>query len=237
MAAAGIAAPKDMLEGPHGYYALFEEGHELTGALSALGREWRIAEVAHKPFPSGRATHGVIDGLLEMQKAEDFTAADVSRIEARVPPLTHQLVGRAPHDGMSPNQARLCLAFAAARALRNRGLGVADFQPGALADSDTLDLARRIAVAVDDNPDPGALTPVTVRVSLRDGRELNGGQSIVYGNPRKPMSRDAHLAKFHANWRAGAIDLPPDNAGRLAALIDDIEAVSDMRELVDLMVR
>ena len=52
---------------------------------------------------------------------------------------------------------------------------------------------------------------------------------------KKPMSRSAHLAKFHANWRAA--DLPPANASRLAALVDDIEAVPDMAELVDLMLR
>ena len=235
MAAHGIIAPKDMLEGPYGYYALFEEGHDLTGALGALGVQWRICDVAHKPFPSGRATHGIIDALLELQAREGFSAADVAGIEARIPPLTYQLVGRAPRDAMSPNQARLCAAFAAARALQNRGLAVADFQPAALADRDTLNLARRITLAMDDNPDPNALTPVTVTLKLRDGREFTSSQSIVYGNPQKPMTREAHLAKFHANWRAAA--MPPGNAARLVALVDDIEAVSDMRKLVDLMVR
>ena len=235
MAADGIVAPADMLEGPYGYYALFEEGHDLAGALGALGQDWRIAEVAHKPFPSGRATHGVIDGLLALQASKGFAAADIAHIQARVPPLTHQLVGRVPQDAMSPNQARLCIAFSAARALQKRGLGVADFLRAALADAQTLDLARRITVVKDDNPDPNALTPVAFIVGLRDGREFNGSQSIVYGNPKKPMSRSAHLAKFHANWRAA--DLPPANASRLTAMVDDIEAVPDMAELVDLMLR
>lgn len=235
MAADGIVAPTDMLEGPYGYYALFEEGHDLAGALGALGQDWRITEVAHKPFPSGRATHGVIGGLLELQASEDFAATDVADIEARVPPLTHQLVGRVPQDAMSPNQARLCIAFSAARALQNCGLGVADFQPAALADAPTLELARRITVVKDDNPDPNALTPVGFTVRLRDGKEFHGSQSIVYGNPQKPMSRTAHLTKFHTNWRAAG--LPQDNADRLAALVDDIEAVPDMANLVDLMLR
>jgi 2-methylcitrate dehydratase PrpD len=235
MAADGILAPTDMLEGPYGYYALFEEGHDLPGALDALGQDWRITEVAHKPFPSGRATHGVIDGLLALQAREDFAAADIARVEARVPPLTHQLVGRVPQDEMSPNQARLCISFAAARALQNRTLGVGDFQPAALKDAQTLDLARRISVVQDDNPDPNALTPVAFKVTLRDGQTFDASQSIVYGNPQKPMSRTAHLAKFHANWHAAA--MPPDNANKLVAMIDDIEAVRDMAKLVDLMQR
>ena len=32
--------------------------------LRDLGKVWRISEVAHKPFPCGRATHGVLDGVL-----------------------------------------------------------------------------------------------------------------------------------------------------------------------------
>jgi len=136
---------------------------------------------------------------------------------------------------MSPNQARLCASFAAARALQNRGLGVADFQPTALNDTDTLNLARRIDVTTDDNPDPNALTPVAVTVTLRDGRVFEGSQSIVYGNPQKPMTRDAHLAKFRSNWHTGG--LPAGNADRLIAMTDAIESVPEMRSLVDLMVR
>jgi len=49
------------------------------------------------------------------------------------------------------------------------------------------------------------------------------------------MTGDAQLAKFHANWRASG--LPPDNAAPLAALVEDIESVSEMRKLVDLMMR
>ncbi len=237
MAATGIAAPREVLEGEFGYYALFESGHDLAGAAASLGQSWRIAEVAHKPFPSGRATHGVIDALLEVQREEQFKAKDVTAIEARVPPLTHQLVARPPRADMTPNQARLCVAFAAARALRAGTLGVADFSDDARGDLDTLALAKRITVLKDDNPDPNALTPVSVTVTLEDGRVLERIQELVYGNPAKPMTFDAHLAKFRGNWRAGAIGLPEDNAERLIALIDDIEGIADMRDIVDLMVR
>jgi 2-methylcitrate dehydratase PrpD len=237
MAAAGIEAPREMLEGEFGYYALFENGHDLADATAALGQDWRITEVAHKPFPSGRATHGVLDALMALQREAGFNAGDITAIEARVPPLTHQLVARPPGAGMTPNQARLCVAYAAARALGSNTLGVGDFSDEARNDAETLTLAGRITVLQDDNPDPNALTPVSVTVALEDGRVLERTQELVYGNPAKPMSHDAHLAKFRGNWRAGAIGLPEDHAERLIALIEDIESITDMRDIVDLMVR
>jgi 2-methylcitrate dehydratase PrpD len=237
MAAAGIEAPRDTLEGAFGYFALFEESHDFPAAVARTGKPWKITEVAHKPFPSGRATHGVLDAVLELQREAGFAARDLSHIEAHVPPLTHQLVGRAPHADMTPNQARLCISYAAARALRNGRLGVEDFMPEALSDPNTLALARKVSIIKADNQDPNALTPVSVQVALENGDRLERTQEVIYGNPAKPMSRDAHLAKFRTNWRTGAHALPPENAERLIELVDDIGAIADMREIASLMVR
>ena len=236
MAAAGIRAPRDMLEGPYGYYALFENGADIEGLRSALGKVWRITEVAHKPFPSGRATHGVVDALLELQKSEGFVAGEIEKISAHVPPLTFQLVGRVSSSDMTANQARLCIAFASARALLNQGLGIVDFQPEALRDAATHDLARRIAVFVDNNPDPNALTPVRVEVQLKTGRVLDRKIAVIYGNPANPMTHEAHLAKFRTNWHSAAVPLPAANADRLIGTVEKVENLQDVKALVDLLV-
>ena len=89
-------------------------------------------------------------------------------------------------------------------ALQGGGVGLDDFTPEALADPVRLDLARRIGVSADDNPDPNALTPVSVRVRLADGTAHEVLVREVYGSPAKPMGREAHLAKFRANWTSGA---------------------------------
>ncbi|NKB57480.1 MAG: MmgE/PrpD family protein [Alphaproteobacteria bacterium] len=236
LAATGIAAPRDMLEGEFGYFKLFEESHAFEAAVESLGKVWQIAETAHKPFPSGRATHGVLDAVLELQREAGFSATEVSRIEARVPSLTHQLVARTPQPRMTPNQARLCIGYVVARALRNGTLGVEDFTAQSLSDPETFSLADKVSVGKDENLDPSALSPITVRVTLQDGQTLERTQDLIYGNPAKPMSRDGHLDKFRTNWTSGARALPAENAERLIEAIDNIETISDMREIVDLIV-
>jgi hypothetical protein len=77
---------------------------------------------------------------------------------------------------------------------------------------------------------------VTVTVTLDDGREHGITVDQVYGSPAKPLSRAAHLAKFRENWASGAKPLPQAAGEKLIALVDELEAVGDVRELVDLMV-
>jgi 2-methylcitrate dehydratase PrpD len=236
LAAAGLSGPQHVLEGPFGFYPLFEGEHDLAPVLEGLGKVWRIAEVAHKPFPCGRATHGVLDGVLGLMRDHGFAADHVARVECRVPALTRRLVGRPAHEGMTVSYARLCAPYVIACALQGGGVGLDDFRPAALADSARLALAQRVTVSADDNPDPNALVPVTVFVRLHGGATHETSVSQVYGSPARPMGREAHLAKFRANWISGASPLPEAAGERLIELIDELEAVRDVSVLVDLMV-
>lgn len=236
LAEAGIPGLRGALEGPFGYLNLMEGDYDAAALTGDIGRLWRITEVAHKPFPSGRATHGILDALGELRVAHCFAAGEVSAVRARVPPLTHRLIGRPPTEGMTPNYGRLCGAWAAARLLLTGGLDVGDFTTEGLGDGETLALARRIAIEADDNPDPNALAPVAVAVRLHSGAEHSTTLSVVYGNPAKPMSREAHLAKFRRNLAFAAGPVPAANADRLIAMVDELETLDDARRLVDLMV-
>jgi aconitate decarboxylase len=121
MAARGLRGPQNILEGPFGFYELFEGAHDLAPVMRDLGKFWRISEVAHKPFPCGRATHGVLDGMLGLIRQHGFVADEVELIECRVPPLTHRLVARPARAGMAVSYARLCAPYVLACALGRRG--------------------------------------------------------------------------------------------------------------------
>ncbi|MBI4184048.1 MAG: MmgE/PrpD family protein [Proteobacteria bacterium] len=236
MAARGIAGPVGVLEGPYGYFRLFEGEGDLASALAALGKTWRITEVSHKPFPTGRAAHGTIDGVLRLKRRHGFAPREVAAVRVRVPSLTHRLVGRPPKEGMTTHYARLCAAFVAARALIRDTVGVEDFAPEALGDPATLALARRFALEVDDNPDPNALSPASVEVALAGGGRHAITVADVYGGPRNRMPRAAQVEKFRRNWKAAAAPLAEAGGEALIARIDRLEEVADVRSLVDLMV-
>ena len=236
LAEQGIPGTRGTLEGRFGFLRLMEEGYDREALLGDIGRVWRIAEVAHKPFPSGRATHGLIDAVTELRAAHGFAPSDIAGVDARVPPLTHRLIGRPVMPDMATNYARLSGPYTAARMLLTGKLDLSDFTPEALTDSATLDLGSRIVVQADDNPDPNALTPIAVTVTLADGTAHATTVDTVYGNPAKPMSRDAHLEKFRRNVAHAAGDIPSANAEALIAMVDDLERLDDARRLIELLV-
>jgi len=234
LAAAGFDAPKNVLEGPFGYFKLIETSGEPARVAQDLGRRWFMTELAHKPFPSGRATHGIVEACLELQRRHGIQPDAIDRVAARVPPLVHHLVGRPPREQMSISYARLCAAYVAACALLRGSVGLEDFAPQAYRDPRTQALARRIAVEAQDLGDANALTPVEVEIRLRDGVRHATRLDVVYGNPAKPLSRDDHLDKFRRNCRAAAAPLQPGMAERLIERVDRLEDVADVAELVDL---
>jgi len=235
LAAAGFDGPKDVLEGPFGYFNLFELGGSSALVVQDLGRRWFIAELAHKPFPCGRATHGIIEACLELRRRHQLAADQIQRAKARVPPLVHHLVGRPVRQEMATNYARLCAPYVAASALRSGNVGLGDFGAEACRNALTQDLARRIVIEEVDVGDANALTPIEVEIDLRDGSRHTLRLDSVCGNPAKPLSRTDHLAKFYNNCVAARRPVPSDRADRLVACIERLEHVSDVAELVDLL--
>ena len=236
LARLGFEGPANILEGPFGYFGLIETDGDPRRVTGDLGRIWRITEVAHKPFPSGRATHGIIDACLELRRQHNLEASDIAEVKAHVPPLVRHLVGRPPRTEMAINYARLCASYVAACVLLRGTVGLSDFNDAAYADATTQDLAKRVAVEVRDRGDANALTPVEVVITLKSGVRLAAEIDVVYGNPAKPMTRDAHIAKFMANAARAARPVTDAQARTLVALIDGLEDIGDATRIVDALV-
>ncbi|MFN3945129.1 MAG: MmgE/PrpD family protein [Allosphingosinicella sp.] len=184
LAAAGLSGPHDVLEGPFGYFRLFEEG-SLSTYTQDIGGKWRIGEVSVKPFPSGRASHAALAVLAELAPAPD----QVERVEAHVPPLIQRLVGRPFKPDMTPAYARLCLPFLAAQMIERGRI-----DPRETAASP--DLAARIVVHPDGSADPNAMTPQTIILVLKDGRRIERRVEHVLGSPEAPLSSAQAGAKY-----------------------------------------
>ena len=236
MAERGIPGTRGTIEGPFGYLNLMEGSYDREALLDDIGKVWRIAEVAHKPWPSGRATHGLLDVLSDLEQQHGFSAGQVAMVKAKVPPLTERLIGRPVKEDMNVNYARISGPYTGARLILNGTIGIGDFTEEALRDQATLDLGRRIVIENNGNPDQNALTPITVEVALSTGEVLHAKLETVYGNPAKPMSREAHLSKFRTNLKAAQGPIPEENADKLIEMVDRLEELDDARKLIDLVV-
>ena len=236
LAAAGIRGPHDILTGRYGYLHLYEMGDfDLDPVLASLGSEWQVARLSHKPFPSGRLTHGVVDGLGRLMATHGFGTDDIATVRCEVPSLVANLVGRPDVPEPAANYAKLCLRFVAGIFLAHRRVDLEHFAtPAALADPVAHAYAALVDVVDNGNPDPNALDPQTVRVRLKSGAEHEVTMPQVYGHPDAPLTPEENVDKFRRCCGYAARPLPASNIDALIASVAGIESEPDVARQVKL---
>ena len=190
----GMDGPHDVLEGPFGYSKLIEP-LELSAYTADLGTIWRISEVATKPFPSGRASHGALGELESLHRA-GLRLCDVARVELYAPPLIQRLVGRPCKPHMSAAYARLCLPILAPMMLRDGLIDPALFDGEDLHATELVRLAPKVSVTLDGNPDGNAMAPQRLLVSKHDGSTVERMITANLGSLANPMSAEQTAAKY-----------------------------------------
>jgi 2-methylcitrate dehydratase PrpD len=231
LAATGLMGPRDVFEGPYGYLRLFEGSWDLQPTWDALGQRWLVSELSHKPFPAGRAGHGGIEGLAALREQHGFAADDVASVNVIGPPLLKRLCGRPDRAEPNANYARLCMAFIGAKVLLHGTIDLAHYRGAELTDPLTHELARRITMQDDDNPDPNAIVPQQIVVTLRNGEVLRRRCDVMLAHPSRRLSREQHLTKFRRCLEFALRPLAPDAGDRLIDLVDRLEDLGDVREL------
>jgi aconitate decarboxylase len=231
LAAAGMPGPREALSGRYGYFALMEGGSCNPQRIAErLGREWQIARLAHKPFPSGRLTHGVVHGLRDLMAAHRLTADDIAEVTVTAPPLVVRLVGRPLVAAPAANYAKLCLAFVAGVYLAKGRCDVPDFVGAALTDPDVHRHAAKVRVIQDDNPDENALSPQRVTIRLSDGTERTISLPVVYGHPDAALTDAENEEKFFRC--CGHAGIPSAQAAAVRDLVGRVEALPDVTEIL-----
>lgn len=223
LAQAGVSAANDVFTGPFGYLPLFEGAFDLQPTLDSLGRVYRITEVSHKPFPTGRAAQGGVVAVRRLRN-DGVRPDNLERLVLTAPPLIKRLVGRPYKDDMSPAYARLCFAYAGAVTLATGAVGLDDFAPACIARADIKEVAQRLSIVDDGSTDPAAFAPQIARATLTSGAVVEARIGALLGSPAEPLSREQHLAKFRACMAFGlGADRGAWAGGALIARVDAIE--------------
>jgi 2-methylcitrate dehydratase PrpD len=232
---AGLTGPEDVFEGVYGYFRLFEGEWDLPPVLESFGKVWRIAEVSHKPYPAGRATHAGVEGIIRLRQQRPFTLDELDSITIVGPPVTARLCSRPDIPNPAPNYARLCMSFIGAKVLLNGTIDLADYRGDALTDPETHRIAQRIRMIADDNPDPNALLPVTVTIVLTNGETLEWRCEAMLASPSRRLTREQHLTKFRRCCDFAHAPIGKRQQDALIEAVDNLEHLSDVESLSRLL--
>ncbi|AXE63694.1 MmgE/PrpD family protein [Hyphomonas sp. CACIAM 19H1] len=230
LAAAGMEAAQDSIEGPFGYLTLFEDGFDAAPVVAALGSVFRVAEVSHKPFPTGRAAQGGIV-LAKQAKAAGIRPEEIASIVLTAPPLIKRLVGRPAQAGMTASYARLCYQYSGALTLIDGHVGLKDFSSEALARADVAALGAKIEVIDDGQINPAAFTPQVLRIRLMTGEAREFTINSLFGAPADPLTPAQNEAKFRECCAFGFGTAREDIEAAIIAAVNGLENLDDAGRL------
>ncbi|WP_371189393.1 MmgE/PrpD family protein [Thalassotalea maritima] len=236
MAEAGFAGPHDILEGPFGYFSLFEDGYDLAPFFTQLGQQFQIETLSHKPFPTGRAAHGTIEALQTLQQRHGFSAGDIMAVEVLAPPLVNRLVNRPVLNDMDVNYAKLCNGFIGATTLLTGGVGVNDFDSEHRHDAQRLALAKKFTMQQNSIVDANALAPIEVTVRLNNGATYQIELRHILGHPQHPLTIEQQLEKFHRACASAQRPFTSQQIDKLINSIDAIEQIPNINNVIKQMV-
>ena len=231
MAAAGIKAPVDVILGEFGFFTLFETADQIDTGLEQLGKPWKVTELAHKPYPAGRATQSVLTMFQELKSKHDFSANDIESVTAFVTPLIMLLVGRPLEEQMTSSYARLCLKVIAPMYLLDGEIDPRKLPEDAPLDDNIRAIGERIDIKLNHIEDPNALGPQSCEIVLKSGERLQAECPNPYGSVENPMLQQAREDKVRRCFEIGNSAADPEALIDLSKRADQLD---DVRELLEI---
>jgi 2-methylcitrate dehydratase PrpD len=231
LARMGWTAHPDVF-GPGGFFDTFLNGDAQPEALVRdFGNPYRMVSpgVGFKKHPCNYFTHRPIDAALALREMPGFDPARIERVTIRFPRFDY--VNRPqPKTGLD---GKFSVQYATAVALLDGEITVDSFDDRRRFAPDVVALLARTTLQFDDAiPRDFDRMHCVVEVALNDGRTLEQKVEKLSGWVGNPLSADQRMRKFDACARrvlgAGA-------AGRVMTQVDRLEALDDIREIMDIV--
>ena len=229
LAKLGWTAAEDVF-GKGGFFQLFygEAHSDPSLFLKDFGNPYRMIDpgVGFKKHPANYFTHRPIDAAIELATRHDLKEEDIDRVVVDFPRFEY--VNRpAPETGLD---GKFSVQYATTVALLDRKVRVASFSDRRRFSPDVKALLPRVTLNMrDDIPRSFQDCYAIVRVTTRDGRNLEQRCDRPRGMWGLPLSRDERLAKFR-DCCEGAL-----SAGAIEEIVERVESLDRSPSVAPLM--
>jgi 2-methylcitrate dehydratase PrpD len=239
LAGKGLTGPKKIMEGDWGMLNLYADPEFLKDSKKVIdllrkdmGKIFLGDELSVKPYPSCKATHTSIQGMLNLLKQEGIQKEEIEDVEIFVSKGCYQTVGRPFEIRTDPQvDAQFSIPYTVATAILRGNVGLEDFTEAAFNDSRRIALTKKVKVIVD----PALHDPSTNLVNLGSqivvnakGKKYSCRSTTAKGDTTTPMNREEIFSKFVDCIRFGNTAIPPDKVREIFDIIVDLEKVKDV---------
>ncbi|MDH3317761.1 MAG: MmgE/PrpD family protein [Gammaproteobacteria bacterium] len=232
LAAHGITAPNEVIEGKFGLYRLYQDG-DIAQLMNGLGTRFHSGDLSIKKYPSCGCNHTAIEATLKLVQRYDLEPDDVVSIKVTVPPYTNRIVG-GPYDPSGDAQvaAQFNIRYSIACALVRRRLGLAEIQASAARDPAIAAHIGKVSVEVDE-AQTGERGPVVVEMHTHRHGDISYRVDHVSGSVEAPLSEAEIDEKVRECLGLGVRPLDRSRIDLLYARVKEIEQISDMSAFLE----
>lgn len=229
LARAGVSGAARIFEGEKGFFAAMCPDGEQDLLLNEPLAPWKIFDTSFKPWASCRHTHPAIDAAISLRQSLGLrigstSAAHVSHHIAGISVCTYAdaLAFCDQSTPATPAQARFSLQHAVAITLLRGEPTIPDFELAAISEPAARRLRDKVTLVCAE-PWAGSYPQhfgAEVKITLTDGSTLSDSMENTRGDPERPMTDIAIIAKARAlmgaaAWPTESID---DTLHRISAL-------------------
>jgi 2-methylcitrate dehydratase PrpD len=230
----GFTGPASILEGERGFVHAYS-GEACFGEIShGLGRNFRILLNGLKTNCCCGTLGACLDAVSDVTKKYQIHPQDVDKIIMHVSPATFNLTGniKEPKDITS---AQFSGRFSIALRILKGANTFREYTEANLKDSQIQALAAKTDYVLDEELAklPNSDNPATVVMVLKDGTVLQETALAGKGTIQNPMTQDEVAQKFES---FASTVLPSSKIIAITETVMSLESVSDIRELVRLLV-
>ncbi|WP_176484054.1 MmgE/PrpD family protein [Glutamicibacter sp. BW80] len=229
----GFKGVDDALESRLGFYHLYTPDPHPEDALIDLGQVFYV-NGQHKLHPSCYGNHNAINCATELHEEHGLNAENIESVTLEVhAPLMDHFLNQAPTNDDDQARFLFSLPYALANSLHRGKPELGHFTGEAIRDPQVVELSQR--VVLEPNLQDGFLYAAKIRVKTTDGKEIeNTASTPPSGWLENPATYADIVEKF---WRNVDFrqDISRENAQRALELLAELENVSDVSELAQVL--
>lgn len=242
----GITGTKNTFQGPYGFFRLYdaencnnlnELRHRDTGQygfhelLAELGNRFEVINLSMKPYPSCRATHPAIDGVLEMCEQKGIIAEGVKQVKIFASQRTFDRVGSPFSFDEGPLQvkAQFSIPYTVAVAIHKGNVFIEDFEEKNIRNDKILDLAKRVIVVIDKRFKE--TLPLKIEFETNNGRYFTKEICSMRGTPENPLSEEQMMKKFKKCFEYLAKTFSEKKIERIIQTVNHVEDLRNIGEI------
>lgn len=234
-ASQGLTAAADIISGPYGLPALYTDGRYDQGPLvDGLGADWETEQISIKPYPSCRCTHPVIDAALTLKQERHVCADDIVKGTISIPPTSMGQIGFPFAVRENPTvDAQFSAQYTAALTFLSGRPTLKDFEASTVRSrTDVAELAKELEV-IEFEKERTGLTPVEIRLQLKDTTEVHCRISTPLGSPEHPLTEEQLVEKLKDNLSYAAYPPAEKQQQEIIDTLLSVQSIGDMTTILE----